>query len=757
MYRWTRREDERLTSGGGRFVADIEVPGCLDAVFVRSGIGHGSLKSVDCRQAVSMPGVVGAYSAAMLQDLPLVPNPSLGLSSDEALAGLEWPALASERVRYAGEALAVVLGEDRYQAEDGAAAVTVEIEPLQVMVTHSAASAEGATPLFEGRSNVVFEGEAGQPVDETVWQDAAVVVEEHYRQNLLMPTPMECRTILVVPEEDRMTVYAGHQMPHRMRRELAGALGWSEDRIRVVVPDTGGAFGSKSGCWPEFVVVAYLAMRLNRPVRWIEDRLESMLAATRGRGQDQHVRLAADAEGRLLAYELKMKADVGAYPHLGVVLPMQTASMATGAYTTPKVHATLTSVLTNTMITYPYRGAGRPEAAIALERAMETMARRLKMDPAELRRRNFIPPESFPYLTPTGRKYDSGEYARALELALETVGYDKWRAEQAKRREDPSAKPIGIGLSCYVERSGGEPGGLFEYGGIEVHKDGNVTARCGAASSGQGHETVLARLVAKTLGIDEQRVRLIEGDTGEQPQGLGSFASRTAQVAGALLQHCSQQIIDEALKRAAATWDVPVEQVVWADGSVRHTEDGSRSLDLGALAAGVKPLKVEERFETGVAFPFGTHIAVAEVDVELGTVKLLQVVAVDDCGVVLDSGIVREQTFGSCVQGIGQALYEGVPYADDGVPMLGNGLLDYLLPTFDEVPPLDVRDTCTPSPVSPLGAKGAGEAGCIGTPAAVVNAVIDALQVTEPDLLQMPLTPDVVWRAAQAPKVKETQ
>lgn len=344
---------------------------------------------------------------------------------------------------------------------------------------------------------------------------------------------------------------------------------------------------------------------------------------------------------------------------------------------------------------------------MALERSMDTLARRLKVDSAELRRRNFIPPESFPHQTPTGRKYDSGEYARALELALETVDYDNWRAEQARRREDSAAKPIGIGLSSYVERSGGEPGTLFECGSVEVHQDGTVTARCGAASSGQSHETVLAGLVARTLGIDETRVRLIEGDTAEQPDGLGSFASRTAQVAGALLQHCSRQVIDTALARAAAIWDVPLEHVMWSDGCLQHTDDDSMCLELGELVELTEPLKVDDRFETEAAFPFGTHVVVAEVDTELGTVTLLRVVAVDDCGIVLDSGTVHGQALGSCMQGIGQALYEAIPYDDAGAPMLDNGLLDYLLPTFEEVPPIEIRDTCTPSPVSPLGAKGA--------------------------------------------------
>lgn len=624
------------------------------------------------------------------------------------------------------------------------------------MVTPSAA-VDDSVRLFDGLSNIAFQGEAGKPVEESVWREAAAVVEGRYRQQLLMPTPMECRTILAVPEGDRLTVWSGHQMPHRLRRELAALLGWSEDRVRVVVPDTGGAFGSKSAAFPEFVVVAFLAVKLGRPVRWIEDRLESMLVATRGRGQDQRLRLAADAEGRLLGYELKIDADVGAYPHLGAGLPMQTAWLATGPYTTPQVHATVRSVLTNTMMTYPYRGAGRPEATIALERAMDVMARQLRLDPAELRRRNFIPPESFPYRTPTGRCYDSGNYVAALDLALETLGYDKWRAEQARRRTDPAALPLGIGLSCYVERSGGEAGGLHEFGSVEVGEDGTITARCGAAPSGQGHETVFAALVARTLGVAEERVRLVEGDTDEQPEGLGSFASRSAQVVGALLQHVARRLVDEARERAARLWELPVDEVAWSNGRVHAAENGSAAIEVAELVKVTGPLRVADRFESGMAFPFGSHAVVAEVDPELGTVRLLRVVTVDDCGVVLNPVLVRGQAFGSAVQGIGQALYEGMTYDEDGVPMLASGLLDYLLPTFTEVPPIEVKDTCTPSPSTPLGAKGAGESGCIGTPAAIVNAVADALRIADPDLLQMPLTPDVVWRAARAPKLQEVR
>ncbi|RMB84276.1 aldehyde oxidase [Streptomyces shenzhenensis] len=744
-----------MLSGKGRYVADISVPGCLDAAFVRSPVAHGALRAVDCTAAREVPGVAGAWSAADLPDLPPVPYTLLaGLATEDAVAGREWPALVKDRVRYPGEALAVVLAADRYRAEDGAAEVTATIDPLPAVVT-PAAALDDSVRLFDGLSNTVLRGEAGQPIDPSVWRDAAAVVEARYRQQLLLPSPMECRAVLAVPEGDWLTVWSGHQMPHRLRRELAALLGWSTDRIRVVVPDTGGAFGSKSATFPEFVVVAHLAVRLGRPVCWIEDRRESMFVATRGRGQDQSVRLAADAEGRLLAYELTIDADIGGYPHLGVGLPMQTAWMATGAYTTPHVHATVRSVLTNTMVTYPYRGAGRPEAASAIERTMDLLARRLGIDPIELRRRNFIPPAAFPYATPTGRRYDSGNYAAALDLALETLGYEEWRAEQARRRADPDALPLGIGVSCYVERSGGEPGGLHEFGSLEAHEDGTVTARCGTASTGQGHETVFPALVATVLGIPDAQVRLVEGDTDEQPDGLGSFASRSAQVAGAMLQHAATRLIEEARARAADLWGLPVDEIEWADGTVHPAHDGAAATGLGDLVKSTGPLRVEDRYEAGMAFPFGAHAAVTEVDPDLGTVHVLRLVAVDDCGVVLDPAVVHGQAVGSAVQGIGQALYEGMTFGADGVPNLADGFLDYLLPTSTEIPPIVVKETRTPSPGTPLGAKGAGESGCIGTPAALVNAVADALRIADPDLLQMPLTPDRVWRAARAPKHEE--
>ncbi|MBE1609288.1 xanthine dehydrogenase family protein molybdopterin-binding subunit [Actinopolymorpha pittospori] len=751
---WTRREDSRLLTGRGRYVADIDVPGCLDAAFVRSPVAHGWIRAVDCAAAREVPEVAGAWTAADLPDLPTLPFAPGALGVPEAAAGRVWSPLATDRVRYAGESVAVVLGSDRYSAEDGAAAVDVRIDPLPPVLT-TAESLAGTVRLFDGLDNVVLETSTGAPIEEAVWQGAAVVVEARYRQQLLLPSPMECRAFLAVPEGDRLSVWCSHQAPHRLRRELAGALGWPPERIRVVVPDTGGAFGSKSATYPEYITVAHLAALLDRPVRWIEDRAETILAGSRGRGQDQQVRLAADADGRMLAFELHIDADVGAYPNLGAALPRQTALMATGVYATPMVHATVRSVLTTTMSTYPYRGAGRPEATYAVERTVDLLARRLGMDPADLRRLNFIPPERFPYDTPTGRRYDSGNYPAALELALRTLDYERWRTEQARRRADPSAAPLGIGLSCYVERSGGEGVLLSEFGGVEACTDGTLVARCGTSSSGQSHQTVLPSVVADVLGIDESRIRLVEGDTDAVPEGMGSFASRSAQLGGAALHQAATALIEQARERAARVWEVPVEQVGWSRGTL---SSGSERIELGRLVELTGPLRVDNWFRMAEpSFPFGVHIALVEVDVELGTVRLLRLVAVDDYGVVLNPMVTTGQTRGSTAQGIGQALYEGVPYDETGAPLLPNGLLDYLLPTISEMPPIDIVDSVTPTPLTPLGAKGAGEAGCIGMPPAIVNAVADALELTDPDLLQMPLTPDVVWRAARSRGPGETR
>ncbi|MFI6732780.1 xanthine dehydrogenase family protein molybdopterin-binding subunit [Nonomuraea sp. NPDC050451] len=786
-----RREDRDLVTGRARRVADLEIPGTLELAFTRSPVPHAVVRGVDVAAALKEEGVAGAWSAA---DLPYL--------AARTVPGEEgtppWPLLATGRVRYPGEALAVVAAGTRAHAEDGAEAVRLNLEPLPHTRTDeprtSGAPLAPGTPgdsstagtfrlygdplaaeaprLFDDRDNLAAERTFGRPADD-VFAAAPVVVEAAYREQLLLPTSLEPRAILVDPGPDhRLTVWVSHQAQHRLRDALAAALGLDRERIRVIVPATGGAFGAKSQTYPEYLVAALLAVHLGRPVRWCEDRAEAMLAGPRGRGQHQRVRLAAGEDGTFLAYELLVDADIGAYPHLGAFVPMMTGAMSTGAYRTPRVHTRVRCVLTNTAPTTSYRGAGRPEAAYALERTVDRLARRLGLDPAELRRRNFIRPDQYPYLTPTGRTYDSGDYAAALDRALAAVGYDEIRAEQARRRED-GGPPLGVGIATYVERSGGPPDS-DEFGSVEACPDGTFIARVGSTSTGQGHFTAFAQVVASVLDVEVDRVRVVEGDTGEVPYGFATFGSRSMQVGGAALWRAAEALVAAARRRCAELLGVGEEEVSYTAGRLvvggaPHTglpgdteeapalnaETGSCSgppnvevgplpgLPIGELVARTGPLRADEIVAPPQAFPYGAHVAVVEVDPDLGTVHVRQLVAVDDYGVVVNPMIVTGQGHGSIAQGLGQALYEQAVIGENGLPHAST-LLDYLLPTAADMPPVTLLETATPNPNTPLGAKGAGEAGCIGIPPAIVNAVCDALDI---DHIDMPLTPAAVWAA----------
>jgi carbon-monoxide dehydrogenase large subunit len=728
-----RIEDRRFLSGAGRYVADMRLDGCLDAAFVRAGTGHGLLRHVDATRARGLPGVEGAWSARDLPGLPAVP-PTEG-ESDRV-----WPALALGTVRYAGEPVAVAVAADRYAAEDGAAAIEVEIDPLEAVIDPSRA-AESEVELFSGRSNIVSTATLGNGVPDHVWRQAAVVVEGEYNSQLLAASPMEARAFLAAPElGGGLTVWCSHQAAHRLRRLLAGALGIGEEELRVIVPDVGGAFGAKSQIYPEYVVVAHLARLLRRPVRWIEDRRENLVAASTARGQNQRVRLAADADGRIIAIEAELDLAVGGYPHIGEGIAMNTGQMICGAYTIPHAAVRLRAVATSHAPTAAYRGAGRPEAAFAVERSVDRLARALNVDPAELRRANFV--RDFPYTTATGWIYDSGDYARALDRALELAEYQHLRLEQQRRRDSPGEPPLGIGICCYVERSGGDVGAT-EYGSIEARADGTFVARSGCCPSGQAHETTFAGVVANALGIDAGLVRVIEGDTAAVPAGEGTYGSRSLQVGGSVLHRAALGLVAEAAKRAGTSWNVRPESVTYLGGVFRA---GANEATFAALAE-QGPLVCEGDFSSPQAFPFGCYVAAVEIDPELGSVRVLRLVGVDDVGVVVNAPVVDGQIRGSIVQGLGQALYEEVVHDPAGVP-LADSLLDYLLPTVAELPDAVILDrTVTPNPNTPLGTKGAGEVGCIGVPPAVVNAVADALQLDDERPLRMPLTPETVWRA----------
>jgi carbon-monoxide dehydrogenase large subunit len=728
-----RIEDRRFLAGAGRYVSDVRLDRCLDAAFRRAGTGHGALGQVDAERARAVPGVEGAWTARDLPGLPEVP-------SSEGESDRAWPALAVDRIRYAGEPVAVVVAPNRYAAEDGAAAIDLEIDPLDAVIDPTEA-ALSPIELYTGRTNLVRTTSLGNGVPDGIWGSASVVVEERYNSQLLAPSPMEARAFLATPERGGgLTAWCSHQAPHRLRMLLAEALGMREEAIRVIVPDVGGAFGAKSQIYPEYVVVAHLARMLDRPVRWIEDRREALIAASTGRGQNQRVRLAADAGGRILAIEAELDLAVGAYPHVGEGIAMNTGQMICGAYAIPHAAVKIRAVVTNNAPTAAYRGAGRPEAAFAVERAVDRLARALEVDPADLRRANFV--REFPHTTATGWIYDSGDYERALGRALELAGYERLRADQVKRRATPGAWPLGVGICCYVERSGGDVGSS-EYGSVEALADGTFVARSGCCPSGQAHETTFAAVVARALGVDTGLVQVLEGDTAAVPAGEGTYGSRSLQVGGSVLHRAALGLVADARGRAAAGWGVPAESVAY-DGGVFSA--GVRTATFATLAED-GPLECEGEFSSPQAFPFGCYVAAVEIDPELGSVRVLKLVGVDDVGVVFDASVVDGQIRGSIVQGLGQALYEEVVHDAAGTP-LAETLLDYLMPTLSELPDeVILGRTVTPNPNTPLGTKGAGEVGCIGVPPAVANAVADALQLDDESVLRMPLTPETVWRA----------
>jgi len=731
-----RVEDPGLVAGAHAYVADIAVPGCLDAVFVRSFEAHGVLNGVDVSAARGVGRVAGAFSATELPGLPDTPAPPRA----EVPAEMAWPALARERVRYAGQPVAVVLGADRYVAEDGAELVLLDIDPLEAVVDPVAAS-EDAVMLFEPRSNVVSVREFGSPVDD-IMDAAPVVVVMRIRNERLCPTSIEARGILVVPDDDGMTVHVSHQAPQRLRGSLARALGIDAERVRVIVPHVGGAFGAKSQTYPEYIVAAHLALELDRPVRWIEDRREAFSGATHGRGQTQRLRMAADEEGNVLALEALIDADIGAYPHTGEFVSAMTGWLLSGPYRIPSLYARIRTIVTNSTPAASYRGAGRPEAAYALERTMDRLAWRLGADPAELRLRNFIARTEFPYESPTGAVYDSGDHAAALRLALQRSGYDELRAEQRRRRTTGEGNPLGIGLSSYVERSGGQDRST-EFGSVTVDAEGTILARSGSTPQGQGHATTFAQIVASALDVELDRVRVIQGDTREVPVGVGTFGSRSMQVGGSSLYRAAQDVIGEARSRASAHLEVAEDDLRYAGG--RFTVVGTdRSVTLGELA-GEEALSAQAELGPPQAFPFGTYVAVVELDRDTGDISLMKMVAVDDCGVVINPKLVEGQIVGSIMQGIGQALYERVVFDATGQPLMSS-LMDYSLPTIAELPELVLDATVTPNPNVPLGNKGAGEAGCIGAPPAVVNAIVDALEGHDGGI-DLPVTPEKVWRA----------
>ncbi|MQA88237.1 MAG: molybdopterin-dependent oxidoreductase [Streptosporangiales bacterium] len=743
-----RPEDPELLAGAGEYVPDFRMPGCIEAAFVRSPVAHGRLTSVDASPAEEIDGVIAAYAAADLPGIPTVPPAARSMRPP----GMARPALATDRVRFVGEPVAVVLARDRYAAADAAELVSVDIDPLPCVTNASVAATEEAPRLFDGLDNVCAVWEHGAPVDEAL-ASAPVVADVEVVNQRLAPASLEARGILVAPQRDgTFRIWCSHQAPHRLRGALSQAFGIDESRIRVTVPYVGGAFGGKSHTFAEYLVVFELARRHRCPVRWVEERNEALTASTHGRGQRTRIRLAADHEGRFLALHAEIDGDVGAYPDSGDFVPEVTGWVMSGPYRIPQLYVHARSIVTNATPTAPYRGAGRPEAAYAIERVVDRLAELLGRDPVELRLLNFVPEDEFPYRSPTGAVYDSGRYASALRLATRLGDYEGWRTEQRRRRADKGTAPLlGVGVASWIERTGGQAGS-GEYAHAEVTADGLVRGAVGTASQGQGHAITMSQVLADALGIGLDRIRIELGDTAATPRGTGAFGSRSMQVGGSALYRAGENLLVEARARAATLLGEEAENLVYAGGvfTAPSASDGLE-LDLAEIVRRTGRLVGEEYFGPPQAFPFGSYLAVVEVDHETGQVHVLRFVAVDDCGVVVNPAVVRGQILGSIAQGVGQALYEGFQYDEGGQPLTAS-FLDYRVPTAVEVPAVELGEHVTPNPNVPIGAKGTGESGCIGAPPAIVGAIWDALAGYQRTDLDMPITSEKVWNCLQRPE-----
>jgi carbon-monoxide dehydrogenase large subunit len=753
-----RLEDPTLLSGEGKYVDDLAEPGMLHVAFVRSPVAHGTLGAVDVEAAKAMPGVVAVYHAGgddlgipSLQAFPLMPD------------SLNRPIFATGKVRFAGDIIAAVVAESKAEATDAAEQVVVDIEPLPAVLDPMAALAADAPLVFEEHgSNVCFgttfppEGDGGDPLE-----GAATVGEVTMVSQRLAGVPMETNGILAAPTDDGLTLWVSHQAPHSIHEAYSGLLGVDPAKLRVVCPWVGGGFGPKAAPYPEHLVTAKAALELGRPVKWAASRSEDMVSLVHGRDFVMTGKLGLDADGRIVGFEGSVVAAAGAYPGIGAILPMLTQMMAVGVYDIPKAKFTTTTVMTNNTTVGAYRGAGRPEATQLIERTLDVAAAEAGIDPAELRRKNYLTPDRFPLTSTTGANYDSGEYEKALDAVLAASGYADLRAQQAQRREAGDSKVLGIGLSSYVEVTA--PVGLhIEYGAVEINDDGSATVFAGTSVHGQGHHTAFAMLASEVLGIPMDKITLVNSDTSRVPRGAGTMGSRSLQTAGSAVHVASNEVLDRARKIAGHLLEASADDIVTGDGGLHVAGVPSRAVSWVDLAAASQDAaKLPEGLEPGAlrheldfdgsdsTYPFGTHVSVVEVDTETGQVRMLRHVAVDDCGRILNPLLVAGQQHGGIAQGAAQALYEWVQYDGDGNPVTSN-LADYAIPSAAELCSFEVSNTQTDSPRNPLGAKGIGESGTIGSTPAIHNAVVDALSHLGVTHVDMPCTPERVWRAIQA-------
>ena len=765
-----RREDPRLITGQGNYVDDIKLVGMLHVAFVRSPHAHANIKSVETSKAEALEGVVAVFTGAQLQGE--LGELILGWILPEQKQTTH-PPMAFDRVRFVGESVAVVVADSPGAAVDGAELVDVDYEPLLVVVDAEKATEKGA-PLVhaEAPNNIAWEWEVnGGDVDAAAAQ-AEVVVKQRIVNQRLIPNPIETRGI--VADYDRgsnqLTIWSSTQVPHLVRLATAISTGHPEHQMRVVAPDVGGGFGSKICPYVDEMVIGIVAKRLGRPVKWIESRQENYLATNHGRDHIQHVEIMGNRDGTITGRRATVYANQGAHlSFFASLIPSGLfALMHAGPYTTPNVSCKVYGTFTNTTPVDAYRGAGRPEATFILERMTDMFAQEIGMDPAEVRRKNLIPPFDDGYDAATGVTYDTGNYEPAFDKALEMVGYQQFRQEQEQARKE--GRYLGIGLSTYVEICGLAPSAVvtslgLQYGAwesalVRFHPTGKVTLYTGSSSHGQGHETTFAQVAASELGIPMEDVAVVHGDTSQMQFGVGTFGSRSAAVGGTAIHMAVEKVKDKAKRLAAHLLEAAEEDIVYEDGKLFVVGAPAEAKTIqeiafathmaSSLPEGMEPgLEALSYFDPkNFTWPFGTHIAVVEVDADTGEVRLLRYVAVDDVGKVINPMIVEGMIHGGVTQGIGQALQEEAIYADDGQLLTGS-MMDYAVPTAEDVPSFELERTETPSTSNPLGVKGAGETGTIASSPAVINAVVDALSPFGVRHIEMPANAEKVWRLMQ--------
>jgi aerobic carbon-monoxide dehydrogenase large subunit len=749
-----RIEDPRLLTSGGTYCADVRDPrldGAVHASYVRSTVAHARLVSVDVDAARVMTGVVDAVVGADV-DLPPMPgwfNPAMGRTH-----------LARDRARFVGEPVAVVLAERPDQAADAAEAVAVGYEPLPALTDPMAALTSEVTLFPDVGTNLVCEfGESARD-DPDALDRCEVVVRRRLVNQRVAACPLEVRSAAAAWVDGRLHMWCSTQAPHAVRDALAGLYGVDAGGVAVVAPDVGGGFGAKIDLHPEELLLPWLASRCGRPVRWVESRSENLLAMVQGRAQVQDVTIGGRRDGTVEAYRLSIVQDAGAYPTAGAYLPMLTRSMAAGTYAIPVVETDARVVVTTTPPVGPYRGAGRPEAAAAIERAIDLFAAELQMDPTEVRRRNLLARFDEPHTTPTGQTYDCGDYPAALERVLAAAGHDELRAEQRRRHQRGDARVLGIGAATYVEVTA-VPSGGTEFARVEVRprldaagRDAvDVAVATGTSPHGQGLATAFAMLVADGLGVPLDYVSVRHGDTDAVPRGGGTMGSRSVQLGGSAVHGAAIEVVEQARKVAADLLEAAVDDVVHDAAAEAFCVAGAPAVKrswaevaAAADAAGT-PLAADHDFEVAHStFPFGAHVAVVEVDTETGDVRLVRLVACDDAGRIVNPALAHGQRHGGLAQGAAQALYEQVAFDDDGNPLTAS-FADYQIVSAAELPSFELVDLETPTWVNALGAKGIGESGTIGSTPAVQNAVCDALAHLGVRHVDMPCTPERVWRA----------